>query len=214
MSSKLTRKNIKQFISRVLHEGKGYQSSVYLVEHNGLRLAVKDFSNTPPLFRIFIAPYLVRREVRALQHLKGTPGVPRYHGRIDSLAFAMEYIEGIPISTIDRGDLPADVFPRIQEVIDGIHARGVSHGDLKRRSNLILTPTKDVFLIDFAAALIGGKRLHPLQNWLQKQMAHVDDKSLPRLKKFVAPELLTEADLYKLNNPTMLEKWARRLFNR
>jgi len=45
-------------------------------------------------------------------------------------------------------------------------------------------------------------------------MAAIDDKSVPRLKKFTAPELLTEEDKAKLEHPTFLEKMARRLLNR
>jgi hypothetical protein len=51
-------------------------------------------------------------------------------------------------------------------------------------------------------------------NSLQRQMAAIDDKSVPRLKKFVAPELLTAEDKAKLEHPTFLEKMARRLLNR
>ena len=212
--TRLRRRDLQQHITHVVHCGCGYQSSVYLVEADGRTLAVKDFLNTPFFFRTFVAPYLVRRESKALAHLNGTPGVPSYYGRIDARAFAMEYIAGTPIADFGMGQIAPEVFPRIQEVIDGIHARGVSHGDLKRRSNLILTPDHQIYLVDFAAAVIGQRPLRPLLNWLQKQMELVDNKSLPRLKKFVAPELLTEADLYKLNNPTGLEKLARKLLNR
>jgi predicted Ser/Thr protein kinase len=213
-SLRLTRATLQQHIVGIVHRGKGYQSSVYLVEVEGRTYAVKDFRNTPFAFRTFVAPFLVKRESRALRFLAGTPGVPRYYGRIDARAFAMEYISGTPIAEFGMGQIAPEVFPRIQEVIDGIHERGVSHGDLKRRSNLILTPDHQIYLIDFAAAVIGRRPLRPLLNWFQKQMELVDNKSLPRLKKFVAPELLTEADLHKLNNPTGLEKWARKLFNR
>ncbi|MDQ3812340.1 MAG: phosphotransferase [Armatimonadota bacterium] len=210
----LRRHDLQQFIARVVHQGRGYQSTVYLVEKDGQRAAVKDFINTPLLFRLFVAPLLLKREIKALRHLAGVPGVPQFYGRIDRYAFAMQYVEGTPIATFSLGELPPEVFPRVQRVIDAIHAHGVAHCDLKRRSNLILTPEGEVFLIDFAAAVIGERPLHPFQNWLQKQMVEVDNKALPRLKKFVAPELLTEEDRHKLAHPTFLEKWARRLLNR
>jgi predicted Ser/Thr protein kinase len=217
----LQRSDLERFAKRIIHQGSGYQSTVTLLEFpphlpgGEVEFAVvKDFSETPPAFRRFIAPLLVRREVRALQFLRGTPGVPHFFCRIGQLAFAMEYIEGTPIATFSKGELPPEVFPRVQQVIDEIHSRGVAHCDLKRRTNLILTPQGTVYLIDFAAALIGNRPFHPVTNWLQRQMVEVDNKSLPRLKKFVAPELLTEEDKRKLENPTVLEKWARKLFNR
>jgi len=219
-AAKLRRSDIPQYTKRIIHQGRGYQSTVTLLEFppaadgTALQAVVKDFHGTPPFFRRFIAPFLVSREIRALKYLQNTPGVPAFYGRIDRLAFAMEFVEGTPIAQYSIGELPAEVFPRVQQVIDEIHARGVAHCDLKRRTNLILTPEGEVYLIDFAAALIGNRPFHPFANWLQKQMVEVDNKSLPRLKKFVAPELLTAEDRQKLENPTGLEKLARRLFNR
>ena len=212
--SALTRANLPQFTTRTIHEGRGFQSSVFLVEMNGARAAVKDFSRAPQNFRRFIAPLLISREVKALRALGSTPGVPRLYKKIDRLAFAMEYIEGTPIADFAEGALDPAVFPRVQNVIDEIHARGVSHCDLKRRSNLIVTPQNEIYLVDFAAAVVGKKPLRFFNNWFQKKMAEIDDKSLPRIKKFAAPELMTPEDWDKLNNKTFLEKLARKLLNR
>ncbi len=207
----MTRQEFSTKIIRAIHVGKGLQSSVYEVDWNGARGAVKDFSKLPPLFRFFIAPILVKREVKALQHLDGTPGIPRFLGQIDRLAFAIEFIEGRPISSIHKGQMPPEVFPRMAIVVAAMHARGVAHGDLKRRSNLLLTPQNEVFIIDFAASIVARG---PISTQLMRAVAEVDDKSLPRLKKFVAPELLTAEDTWKLENPTKLEKWVRKLLGR
>jgi predicted Ser/Thr protein kinase len=212
---RLTRRDVEQFRTRTIHSGRGYQSSVYLVEKNGQRAAVKDFSRVEnAAFRRFVAPLLIAREAKALRALNDTPGVPKYFGKVDRLAFAMEFIEGTPVADFAEGELDPIVFPRVQEVIDAVHARGVSHGDLKRRSNLLVTPDKQIYLIDFAAATVGRRRFNPFVNWLQKSMAEIDDKSLPRIKKFAAPDLMTEDDWHKLNNKTPLEQWARKLLNR
>lgn len=210
----LTRRNLQEHTTRAIHRGRGYQSSVYLVEMDGVRAAVKDFSQTPIRFRRFVAPLLVAREVRALRALDGTAGVPKLYKKIDQLAFAMEYIEGTPVADFEEGRLDPVVFPRVQAVIDEIHRRGVSHCDLKRRSNLIVTPENEIYVVDFAAAVIGKKPLRPLTNWFQKRMAEIDDKSLPRIKKLAAPHLMTPEDWAKINNKTFLEKLARRVLNR
>jgi len=207
----MTRQELPHQTLRTIHTGKGFQSSVYEVDWKGTRAAVKDFSKLPPLFRFFIAPVLVKREVKALQHLDGTPGIPRFLGQIDRLSFAIEFIEGRPISGIHKGEMPPEVFGRMAKVVAAMHARGVAHGDLKRRSNLLLTPQNEVFIIDFAASIVARG---PISRKLMRAVAEVDDKSLPRLKKFVAPELLTEEDKWKLENPTKLEKWARKLLGR
>ena len=181
---------------------------------NGARAALKDYSRAPKQFRRWIAPILIAREVKALDALRSTPGVPHLYKKIDRLAFAMEFIEGTPVADFAAGALDPKVFPRVQKVIDAIHEKGVSHCDLKRRSNLIVTEDKEVYLVDFAAAVVGRKPLRPFNNWFQKKMAEIDDKSLPRIKKFAAPELMTPKDWDKLNNRTFLEKLARKRLNR
>ncbi len=207
----MNRSEYQSHIIRPIHEGKGFQSSVYLVDWNGEQVAIKDFARAPKWFRRLVVPLLVARECRALKHLKGTPGIPRFVGKIDRVAFALQFIEGTPISTFAKGELAPEVFPRIAQVVEGMHARGVAHGDLKRRSNMLLAPDGSVWIIDFAAAVVARG---PVSRRLMQAVAEVDDKSLPRLKKFVAPELLTEEDQWKLDNPTKLEKWAKKLLGR
>ena len=214
MFPQLRRRDLKARTIRVIHQGKGLQSSVYLVEIDGQRAAVKDFADTPAKFRRFVAPFLVGREMKALQYLDGTSGVPRFFGRVDRFAFAMEYIEGKPIADFGAGEISAQALQNVQKSIDAIHERGVSHGDLKRRSNLLVTPDEQVYLIDFAAAVVGKRKLNFALNWLQKRMAEIDDKSISKIKKFSAPDQMTKADWDNLNQKTTLEKWARRLLNR
>lgn len=207
----MNRTQYQAHIVRPIHVGKGFQSSVYLVEWKGELVAVKDYATSPKWFRRFVAPLLIGREVRALRHLNGTPGIPPLVGRVDRLSFAMAFVEGTPISTFGRGELSPEVFPRIAQAVAGMHAKGVAHGDLKRRSNLILAPDGSVRIIDFAASVVARG---PISRRLMQAVAEVDDKSLPRLKRFVAPELLTEEDKWKLDNPTPLERWAKKLLGR
>jgi predicted Ser/Thr protein kinase len=210
----LRRRDLKNHVVRVIHQGKGFQSSVYLVEVDGQCAAVKDFANTPPKFRRWVAPFLIGREIKALKHLDGTPGVPRFYGRVDRYAFAQEYIEGRQIADFAPGELSPQVLENVRHSIDAIHQRGVSHGDLKRRSNLLVTPDEEVYLIDFAAAVVGRRRGNFFLNWLQHKMAEIDDKSISKIKKFSAPDQMTPADWDNLNQKTPLEKWARRLLKR
>jgi len=199
---------------RVLHQGQGVQCTIYLTERDGRQVAVKDYSATPWFFRTFIAPYLIRRETRALRVLQGIPGVPQLWVRVGRLAFALEYVEGKPISEIAPDQLDNALLQRVQQTIDAIHARQVSHGDLKRRTNFLVTPQKEVVVIDYASAVIGGRWWRPVTNWVQRQMAQIDNKAVAKIKKLGAPELLTEAEHDLLNNPTGVEKWARKLLKR
>lgn len=210
----LSRRAMEQATVGFLHEGRRCQSTIRVLEVEGQRAVAKDYARTPPFFRRFVAPFLLNREERALRFLAGTQGIPQVYARVDRQALILELIEGKPIDGFQNGELPAEVYARVQEVIDRIHARGVSHGDLKRRGNLMVTPRGEIFLIDFAASLIGKRAFRPILNWLQREVARVDDKCVPRLKSKAAPELMTARDKQLLETPTKLERWARRWLNR
>jgi RIO-like serine/threonine protein kinase len=210
----MKRSELAENIIRTIHKGKNFQSTVHLVhwQSDGFReAAIKDFSGTPKFFRTFVAPLLIAREIKVLRWLDGAPGIPKYLGRIDRYAFAMQFIEGTPISNFHKGELGQETFDKIQTAIDAMHARGVAHGDIKRRSNLIMDKQGEIWIIDFAASIIGR---NPLTKKLMDMLSEVDNKSVPRLKKFVAPELMTEEDKFKMSNPTTLERWGKKLFKR
>ncbi len=210
----LSRRSMEKATVGFLHQGRNCQSTIRVLETEGQRAVAKDYARTPPFFRRYVAPFLLNREERALRFLAGTIGVPQVFARVDRQALIIELIEGKPIDHFQNGELGAEVFARVQETIDRIHARGVAHGDLKRRGNLMVTPRGEIFLIDFAASLIGKRPLRPVVNWLQREVARVDNKCVPRLKMKAAPELMTDDDRRKLETPTKLERWARRWLNR
>ncbi len=210
----LNRREMEAATVGFLHEGRRCQSTIRVLELGGQRAVAKDYALTPPFFRHFVAPFLLSREARALRFLAGTRGVPQVFARVDRQALVLELIEGQPFNRFQIGELPPEVFVRLQETIDAIHARGVSHGDLKRRTNVLVTPEHQIFIIDFAASLIGRRRFRPLLNWLQRQLAEVDDKCVPRFKTTAAPHLLTPDEQQKLDTPTVLERFARRWLKR
>lgn len=199
---------------QLLHQGHGVAASIYGVEMEGQQIVIKDFAATPPLFRIFIAPYLIHRETRALQRLQGVAGVPKLYGKVNRLAFALEYIDGKPISELAPEEFNEEIFANVQQVIDGIHERQVSHGDLKRRTNFIVTSQDRVVIVDYASAVIGGRWWRPITNWVQRQMAEIDNKAIAKIKKLGAPHLMTQQEWDLLNQPTALERWAKKLLKR
>lgn len=210
----LSRSIIQAARHQILHRGQGVGASIYLIEIDGKQIAIKDFYDTPLLFKNLIAPYLIHREARALQILQGVSGVPEFYGKIDRFAFALEYVEGKPISELASEQLNEEIFSRIQQAIDDIHERHVSHGDLKRRTNFIVTSQGQVVVVDYASAVIGGRWWRPVTNWIQHQMAQIDNKAVAKIKKLGAPDLMTQSEWDLLNQPTSLEKWARKLLKR
>ena len=138
---------------RVLQRGRLGNPDVLLVERDGAKLVVKDFRARGALVRATLGRWITAREVRAYRALGGHPSVPRFAGRIDALAFAVEYRPGRRMSRRLRPELPADFVDRVEAALREMHRRGVAHLDLRHRSNVLLGEDGRPILIDFGAAI-------------------------------------------------------------
>ena len=124
---------------------------VLLVEHAGRQVVVKDFRPRGAFICATLGRLITSREARAWQALDGHPAVPRFLGRIDACALAVEYRPGTLLSS-KRPVGPAFV-PALGRAIEEMHARGVVHLDLKHRSNVLSEDaTGRPLLIDFGSA--------------------------------------------------------------
>jgi hypothetical protein len=139
---------------RVLHRGRARNPDVLLVEMPDGPVVVKDFAPRGPLVRALLGPWIHRREIRAYRALAGLPAVPRFLGRIDPLAFAIEYRPGRRMSRRLAGALPEGFIARLSDAVRAMHARGVVHLDLRHRSNVLVDERGDPVLIDFASAFL------------------------------------------------------------
>ena len=63
------------------------------VQQRSFFVVVKDYEPRAPWVRRMLAPFLLRREVRAYRRLEGIAAVPRLLGRVDDLALVFEYRE-------------------------------------------------------------------------------------------------------------------------
>lgn len=156
-----------------LHRGSRRNPDVLLVESEGRRFVVKDFAPRGPLVRALVGPIITAREVRAWRALSGHPAVPRFLGRIDALAFAVEYRPGRRMSRRLAGAVPADFPDRLEAALAEMHRRGVAHLDLRHRSNVLVDAEGLPVLIDFGSAL----RFRPgglAARWLLPLLARLD----------------------------------------
>ena len=88
------------------------------------------------------------------------PGVPRCFGSEGKDVMLLEHISGQPLSKFKKGTIPESVFIKLKKIISCMHDRGVANGDL-HRSNVLLTPDWDVYLIDYASAFFTNKADRP-----------------------------------------------------
>ncbi len=103
------------------------------------------------------------REFEAYQRMEGLEGVPCCYGLVDGQYLALEYIRGVHYRDAQFRDREG-WFEAFLDVIRGIHDRGVSHGDLKSKDNILVTEDERPCIIDFGTAFVRRQGFHPLNN--------------------------------------------------
>jgi hypothetical protein len=173
------------------------------VKMAGRSLMVKDVGRKTFFLRWTLGLWLIHKEWKIYSRLTGIKGIPRPVERVDRFAFAMEFIPGRPIL---RGEsLPPSFFSDLEQVLGGVHARGVVHMDLRHKGNILVSEKGDPYLIDFNSSF-AFKEKGLLRRYLFPLLRRVDDGGLLKLKKRIAPALLTSEELAFLKRFERLRK--------
>jgi RIO-like serine/threonine protein kinase len=176
------------------------KADIFFWEEDGVRLVVKDYAPRAAWVRGILGRAMVRREVRAYQLLKDLPGVPRFAGQVDSLAFAVEFVEGRDLSHFRRGEIPDEFFVILQNLLESVHRAGVSQGDIHHRDIVVGLDLKP-FLVDFSTAVFRQGSAGSLRQRLFHAACGSDRRAVLKLKHRHAPHSLTEAEHYELTHP-------------
>jgi len=115
----------------------------------------------------------LQREYAAYERMRGLVGVPRCHGLVDGRYLVLEYVRGTPYREAEFDDRDA-WFASLLTIIRSFHARGVAHGDLKSKSNLLVTRNQQPCVIDFGTTVLHRPGLHPLNNALFEYLKRLD----------------------------------------
>lgn len=140
--------------------------------------------------------------------LAGLDGIPRCYGKLDRYAVAIEYIEGRNASKIKPGELPDEFFRRLNRIVEAVHERKIVLCDLRNKKNIMVSPTGDPYLIDLCTAFERGRRWNLIRNWLYGIFYQDDCLGLSKLKRQLAPELLTPEEAKKLERGLFMQKEA------
>ena len=139
------------------------QGIVLLFEGDGLRLVIKSAMGSGMVRRARQAT--LEREYAAYQRLQGVVGVPACYGLLAGRYLIMEFIDGVPYREASWDDRDG-WFAGLLDVIRAFHERGVSHGDLKSKSNMIVGGDQKPYVIDFGTTFIHKEGFHPINNRL------------------------------------------------
>jgi tRNA A-37 threonylcarbamoyl transferase component Bud32 len=170
-----------------------YKPELRPIVVRGIPCLGKDYRRRPLWYRETVGRFSISRESAVYTALKGLHGIPGFLGTIDGHALLLERIDGADARDPPAGGFPPRFFDRLEEIVAGLHSRGVVHGDLRQRRNILVGPGGEPYLIDFTSSF----RLPP-DTFLFRMAAHADLSGVAKLRARHAPETLTETDRRRL----------------
>lgn len=181
-------------------ESPGNQGSIHVGTIGDRRILVKAAYGNPLM--AYLRRTMLRREFRAYERLQGIAGIPHCYGMFHNRFLAIEFID----APTYRHNPPVEwerFFERLFAIITAIHERGVAHGDLMRKSNILVSDGEYPYLIDFGVATIERPGFHPLNRlahnflwqhdynaWLKHKYRRKFEDMAPEDAKYYRPQLI------------------------
>ncbi|AQS41990.1 MAG: Serine/threonine protein kinase [Candidatus Tokpelaia hoelldobleri] len=143
---------------------------------------------------------LARREIRGLKKVRGLAGVPQLIA-LDKHGLYRSWTEGTPLH-LARPD-QAEFYHSAHRILRDLRRLGVTHNDLAKPQNWLMTPQGRAELIDFQLASV-----HKRRGGLYRYFAYEDFRHLIKQKRSFAPHLMTATEWRIVNN----RSWPSRLW--
>lgn len=192
--------------------GSGYQASVRLHETPSGAVVVK----TPHGGALgFLWRYLLRREGDVYARVAGIPGIPRCFGLLHGRALALEYVAGPSLREHEARIADREAFfAKLLATVRAMHAAGVTHGDLKRKDNIVVGAGEQPYLIDFGIACRRSATNALWNRFVFARLVQMDLNAWVKLKygRRVDPDAepgVLAAEDASLYRPLLIERVAR-----
>lgn len=189
----------------------GYQGYTYLYEKGEHRWVVKAPMGWGPVR--WLRRRMLRHESKVYNLLRHAGGVPRCYGFIDGSYLILEYIDGKQIREATIAD-PDGFYSALLECLQDLHAKGVAHGDLKKKDNILVVDGRRPVLIDFGVAVIRKAGRAPFNHYLFWLFKRFDYNAWVKHKYKRRMDLVSEEDRCFYNR-TVIEyvaKWIKGLY--
>lgn len=157
----------------------------HLVDDPGTKLVLRRLDHSPRWARP-IGQFLARREVRGLQAVQGIDGMPVLL-QANRAGILRVWMAGTPLN-LARPDGP-EWYRSARRLLRAMRRRGVTHNDIAKPQNWLMTPDGGAAVIDFQLASV-----HRRRGRLFRLMAREDLRHLLKQKKRYAPHLLTASE--------------------
>lgn len=156
-------------------------------------------ARTARLWLRWLARRLLRREAHVLLLLDDLDGCPEVLS-FDDETLTRAFIEGDPMQRA-RPIGNSAYFRHARRLLAQVHRRCVTHNDLAKEPNWLVTPEGNPALIDFQLATH-----FPRRTALFRIAAREDIRHLLKHKRTYCPELLTRREQDILANPSLLSR--------
>ncbi len=199
----------------VLRKASNTRPTIWIVEENGVRAVVKDFSGNRFLFRNSVGRFLIWREAKAYGKLSGIKGVPEFYGVMDGLALAVEEIPGRSLENLEKEiHLPHTFFESMEVLVNAFHRRGLAHCDLKRAPNTLLGTDGMPYVVDWAASISKKELWFPPFNRVFRRFMLDDELAIVKLALRHCPDRVSAEKKARYHYRSWGEKCIRAIRDR
>ncbi len=139
-----------------------------------------------PVWARPVARWLARREIRGLKAVQGIEGCPVLV-RVDRTGLLRSWTRGTPLQLAKPVD--PSWYRDAKRLLRQMRRAGVTHNDIAKPQNWLMTPEGRAAVIDFQLASV-----HRRRGKLFRVMAREDLRHLLKQKRAYAPHLLTPAE--------------------
>ena len=175
-----------------------------------MRAVVKDFSRNRLLFRHSVGRFLIWRERRAYDKLRGIDGVPAIYRVIDGMALIIEEIPGRSLENLEKErKLPESFFQSLSGLVERIHRRGLAHCDLKRAPNTLVGEDGRPYIIDWAASISEQEFKVPPLSLIYRRFKRDDQMAIIKLKLRHCPEEVSREEMARYSYRSRGERFVR-----
>ena len=215
MHTLIERPEFLQWIEHSLDAGENVlavsnQGTVLHYRDDGIDVVVKTAMGRGAIRRV--RQRTLEREHEAYRRMEGLLGVPRCYGLLAGRYLVIEYIEGTPYRQASWTDRDG-WFDELLAVLRSFHDRGVSHGDLKSKANILVTEDEKPCVIDFGTAFVSKPGFHPVNNWLFGHGRRMDINAWVKHKYHGRYQDAKGEDLGLLDY-SFIEYWVRKIRGR
>jgi serine/threonine protein kinase len=186
----------------------GNQGRIHRLRLEGRDLVVKAPPGDNAVMQM-LGRFMLRREYAIYRQLQGVDGIPDCLALVGDSFLVLEYVESSTFREAVIDDRPR-FFAEFRAIIDAIHDRGVAHGDLTRKENILVTREQRPILVDFGVSTIWKAGLHPLNHAWHRFLSQHDLNAWVKHKNGGRVDRLSEADA-EVYRPLALDRWARKI---